>query len=129
MAFSRDLCIGMSVQRKQPSALIAIACFQFIFDGHHFIEQPIEFCVLASEKCLVLFDVDGGEALEELRHCHLLEFDPLHGSRNGKPAPLARLEDTSIESVNRHPRVAGLRVFARLGHDLQHASRALGCHR
>jgi hypothetical protein len=43
---------------------------------------------LAFEKCLVLFDADAGEALEELRHCHILEFDSLHGlrTRNGREA-------------------------------------------
>ena len=59
-----------------------IAGLQFVFDGHHLVEQAIEPCVLAPEKCLVLFDPDGGETLHELVHRHILEFEPLHDSTN-----------------------------------------------
>src|SRR5262249_20782234 len=97
-----DLCVGMIVQGKQLSPLIALACFQFVLDGHHFVEQAIELCVLASEKCLVLFDSDGGETLDELIHRHILELGALHGFRT--PCRTKALRPTLVRSSQSFPR-------------------------
>src|SRR5262249_34293802 len=92
----------MIIQGKQLSAPVAITSFQFVFDGHHFVEQAVERCVLVSENCLVLFDPDGGETLHEIVHRHILEFGPLHGFRT--PCSIRAPRPTLVRSSQSLPR-------------------------
>jgi hypothetical protein len=71
----------MCKQSNQGPPLIACTILQFLLDSFQFVEQAIELRVLTAPQRLILIKGNGGEALDQLVHGHILELGPLHGLR------------------------------------------------